>query len=112
PTANEISLSFSASSGYTTQQSKHEMAVRSRTPAVRALAAARPSQEMSEEDAESMAALEDLAGLDKPEMTEEKAAELEKKWRMRHRIHFRWRRVYGVVHRVYRGYRRIICGKR
>ncbi|PAA65325.1 hypothetical protein BOX15_Mlig001477g4 [Macrostomum lignano] len=73
-----------------------------------ALAVARPSQEMSEEDAESMAALEALADMDEPEMTDEKAAELQKKWRIRfRRIRIRWRRVYRVVRTAYRIYRHL-----
>ncbi|PAA57065.1 hypothetical protein BOX15_Mlig030644g1 [Macrostomum lignano] len=76
-----------------------------------ALAAARPnSQENSQEDAEAMAALEALADMDEPEMTDEKAAELQKKWLLR-RIRIRWRRVLRVASRVYRIYRYLPIGK-
>ncbi|PAA85127.1 hypothetical protein BOX15_Mlig025003g1 [Macrostomum lignano] len=62
-----------------------------------ALAAARPSsQEMSEEDTKAMAALEALADLDEPEMTDERAAQLQKKFRIR----IRWGRVARNVLRL------------
>uniref|UniRef100_A0A1I8JEL3 Sushi domain-containing protein n=1 Tax=Macrostomum lignano TaxID=282301 RepID=A0A1I8JEL3_9PLAT len=64
------------------------------------------SKEMSEEDAESMAALEALADMDELEMTDEKAAELQKKWRIRLR-RIRWRKVYRYARAAYRIYRHL-----